>query len=347
MTDNFAAADHPHRRYNPLTGDYVLVSPHRAKRPWQGQTEPTEATSAPAYVEDCFLCPGNLRVTGERNPVYQRPFVFTNDFAALKADTPEYHNDDPLFKLHAEQGESRVVCYSADHSLTLPELPLPQIKLVIEEWINQYLDLSTRYQWVQIFENKGAINGCSNPHPHGQIWASANLPSLVATKDRLQKDYFIEQGKVLLLDYLNRELTQPEQRVVVHNPHWVALVPFWAAWPYETLVLPRRHITQMTELTEEEKAALADILKQLTIRYDNLFNCSFPYSMGWHGAPFNQNDHQHWLLHAIFYPPLLRSASIKKFMVGYEMLCESQRDITPEQAADLLRQQPAVHYKSA
>ncbi|WP_370977902.1 UDP-glucose--hexose-1-phosphate uridylyltransferase [Agaribacterium sp. ZY112] len=347
MEDNntFSFSDHPHRRYNPLIGEWVLVSPHRAKRPWQGQNEAPDTTVRPSYDESCYLCAGNKRITGEVNPQYKDVFVFTNDFAALSPDTPAYTSDDPLFKFSAEQGCSRVICFSPDHSKTLPELELKQIEAVINCWQEQSTELGEEYNWVQVFENKGAMMGCSNPHPHGQIWAQNQLPTLAEKKLRNQMAYYKEHKSNLLLDYVEREVKSGE-RIVFANDYWVALVPFWAAWPFETLLLPRFPISRMTELSPVAKEHLAECMKELTVRYDNLFQCSFPYSMGWHGAPFDNQEHPEWTLHAHFFPPLLRSATVRKFMVGYEMMAEAQRDITPEQAAQRLRDLPATHYKS-
>lgn len=342
---------HPHRRLNPLSGDWVLVSPQRALRPWQGQLEPTSSATEPAYDPQCYLCAGNLRINGERNPQYQQPFVFTNDFAALLPTAPaQPPTQDALFQLQAARGTSRVICYSADHSKTMPQLSLQQIGDVIACWIAQYRELSQQYRWVQVFENKGAVNGCSNPHPHGQIWASDFIPSLPAKADVMQRAYLLQHGRNLLLHYANAEQIYAE-RVVLQNEHWLVVVPYWAAWPFETLLLPLSPVQRMEQLTAAQQSTLAAILQQLTIRYDNLFQCAFPYSMGWHGAPYPAPGHadetSHWQLHAHFYPPLLRSKSIKKFMVGYEMLAETQRDLTPEQAAALLRAQSAVHYLQA
>ncbi len=340
----FNPVDHPHRRFNPLTGQYVLVSPHRAKRPWQGQVEKVSLAPSQAHDPDCFLCAGNTRVTGDINPDYQGTFVFTNDFAALMQDTPAADAaPDPLLKLEAARGTSRVICFSPDHGKTLPELPLPAIEGVITTWMDQVAELSDQWEWVQVFENKGAVMGCSNPHPHGQLWGSDFLPNEIAREEAHQRTWLAEHGRPLLLDYVERELAD-RSRIVVETAHWLAVVPYWAAWPFETLLLPKARVARLQDLDEAQRKDLAIALKKLTSRYDNLFTCSFPYSMGWHGAPFSEGNQDHWQLHAHFYPPLLRSATVRKFMVGYEMLAESQRDLTPEQAADRLRAVSDVHY---
>lgn len=347
MTDSrFSVNDHPHRRFNPLTGEWLLVSPHRTKRPWQGQQELNQWPDSPAHDPKCYLCAGNERIGGERNPDYKTTFVFTNDFAALMPEVPAAPaSADPLFQIQSEQGTSRVICFSPDHSKTLPLLSDEEMQAVIATWMHEAADLGQRYASVQIFENKGAVMGCSNPHPHGQVWAQDHIPTLVAKEEEQQQQFFTREGKSLLLDYAHKESAQGE-RVVVENDDWLVVVPFWAAWPFETLLLPKHKLARITDLGESQQLSLGQILRDLTARYDNLFECSFPYSMGWHGAPFNEATTDHWQLHAHFYPPLLRSASVRKFMVGYEMLGEPQRDISPEQAAARLREQSPVHFKN-
>ncbi len=342
----FHPNEHPHRRYNALTGEWILVSPHRTKRPWQGQQEPPPAEQRPQYDPKCYLCPGNARAGGHQNPVYESTFVFTNDFAALLPDTPSDHDNDahPLLRTEPQKGACRVICFSPRHDLTLPEMTLENIRKVVDLWAEQTAELGQSYQWVQVFENKGEVMGCSNPHPHGQIWAGSALPNEPRKEDANQKLYFEETGKVLLQDYSALEIEQQE-RVVAENQYWIVVVPYWAIWPFELLLTPRRHVQRLPDLTDDERNSLADIMKRILTKYDNLFQVSFPYSMGWHGAPFGDGDDAHWQLHAHYYPPLLRSATVKKFMVGYEMLAEAQRDITAEQAAERLRNLSEVHYK--
>ncbi len=336
----------PHRRYNPLTGGWLLVSPQRMGRPWQGEVSPPDPPP-PAYDPACYLCPGNARVGSESNPDYAGVYVFDNDFPALAEDAPGGTNHDPLFRAEPARGVCRVVCFSPDHSKTLPELSLAAIGQVIDIWAAQTEELGLLYGNVQIFENKGAMMGCSNPHPHGQIWATEHWGLEVAREDHHLRQYRERHGGSLLLDTVEREIAVGD-RVVEINADWLAIVPFWAAWPFETLLLPRFAVQRMPQLDEGQRSSLASILKALTTRYDNLLQTSFPYSMGWHQAPFGMPDIDHWQLHAHFYPPLLRSAGVRKFMVGYEMLAEPQRDLTPERAAEMLRNASSdVHYRAA
>lgn len=344
---NFNIEDFPHRRLNPLTGDWILVSPHRAKRPWQGQVEKAVGDERPKYDPTCYLCAGNERAGGKFNPPYKGTFVFTNDFSALLTDTPEGNVDEGnLFQAKSESGICKVICFSDDHSLTIPEMGVADIRNVVDVWCEQFEELGSNpmINYVQIFENKGAIMGCSNPHPHGQIWSSSSVPVEPAKESKTQREYFEKHGTTLLSDYLKAELTKKD-RLVVENEHFVALVPFWAVWPFETMIVSRRPVQNILQLTDEERTALADIYKQLTVKYDNLFEVSFAYSAGLHQAPTDGNDYPEWHLHMHFFPPLLRSASVKKFMVGYEMLATPQRDITAEQAAQRLRDLSPIHYK--
>jgi UDPglucose--hexose-1-phosphate uridylyltransferase len=346
---NFDINEDPHRRYNPLINEWVLVSPHRAKRPWQGQNETISDEVLPEYDPSCYLCPGNTRANGEVNPMYEGCFVFENDFAAMKQDEIVYEEseENTFFKALPERGISRVVCFSPKHNITLPEMPLGAIENIVRTWQNEYTSLGSidYINHVQIFENKGSVMGCSNPHPHGQIWAQSSLPTAVEKTQHNLKVYYDTHGRNLLQDYLNEELNLSE-RIVIENQHFVALVPFWAVWPFETMIISKRHLGKITDFTAAEITDFALTLKQLTTKYDNLFKTSFPYSSGIHQTPTDGLLHPEWQFHMHFYPPLLRSATIKKFMVGYEMMGESQRDITPEKSAQMLKEQSDLHYKS-
>jgi UDPglucose--hexose-1-phosphate uridylyltransferase len=314
----------PHRRRNALTGEWVLVSPQRTSRPWLGQVEANARSHARAYDPSCYLCPGNARAGGARNLDYSGAFVFE------------------LLASSAQPGACRVLCYSPRHDLTLANMPVAAILGVVDLWAAQTEELGQKYGWVQVFENKGEMMGSSNPHPHGQVWATADLPSQAASEDSHQREYLLAHERPLLVDYAALELSRSE-RLVAQNEHWLVVVPFWAEWPFETLLTPRKHVPRLPDLQTQQRQSLAEILQMLLVRYDNLFATSFPYSMGWHGAPFihgegeNRSGVGHWQLHCHFYPPLLRSSTVRKFQVGYELLAEAQRDLTPETAATLLR----------
>ncbi|MFA6840193.1 MAG: UDP-glucose--hexose-1-phosphate uridylyltransferase [Sphaerochaetaceae bacterium] len=341
--------DHTHNRFNPLLGEWVKVSPHRTKRPWLGQVEKPQIDDRPQYDPDCYLCPGNKRADGTVNPSYFGTYVFVNDFSALLPDTPsEVFEQGPegLLKARGEKGICKVVCFSPRHDLTLSRMDHDSVVKVVEVLRDQYKELGSIpfINHVQIFENRGAMMGCSNPHPHGQIWGEESIPDIPARELERQREYYQRSGRSLLADYVRYEMEQGE-RIVLANEHFTVLVPFWAVWPYETMIIPlKREIASLDQLTEEEISALADVMRRLGIRYDNLFSTSFPYSMGIHQKPTDGKEHPGCMLHVHYFPPLLRSATVKKFMVGYEMLAMPQRDITAEQSAERLRRLPEIHY---
>ena len=339
----------PHRRLNILTGEWVLVSPHRAKRPWLGQNEKIAEPDLPHYDPDCYLCPGNSRVGGKfLNPDYTDTFVFDNDFAALLPPSNDMDEslDENLFQAKTDDGICKVICFSPRHDLSYPELEKEQAVKVIKTWSDQTEELAQKnfINYVQVFENKGAIMGCSNQHPHSQIWATRLIPNEPAKELEKQGAYYSKHGRTLLGDYLKDEI-QNGSRIIASNNSFTVLVPYWAVWPFETIVISNRQVASLPELSSQEITELADIIQQLTIRYDNLFEISFPYSMGFHQKPMDGEDYPEWHLHAHFYPPLLRSATVKKFMVGFEMLAMPQRDITAEIAAEKLRSVSEIHYK--
>jgi len=339
----------PHRRYNPLLDEWVLCSPHRLQRPWQGQVEDQAPENRPAHDPACYLCPGNLRANGERNPAYTATFAFDNDFAALLPESAIAPVDeDGLLVAEPVTGRCRVLCFSPRHDLTLAEMDVPAIRPIVDTWAREVKTIGAEpaVRYVQVFENKGAMMGCSNPHPHGQVWATSYVPVGPARKLETQRAYFERHGRDLLGDYLRKELAVGE-RIVCRNDHWVALVPFWAVWPFEVMLVPARRVPDLPSLRGAERDALADVLRRVSVRYDNLFRTSFPYSMGFHGRPTDGEEHPWWRLHAAYFPPLLRSATVRKFLVGFELTAEPQRDLTAEDAASRLRAQAETHYRKA
>ena len=330
--------DYSHKRFNILTGEWVLVSPHRAKRPWQGQNETANNTVRPAYDPKCYLCAGNTRINGEINPKYDDVFVFTNDFAALQNTSKAFSVTNGLMVAKSEQGICKVICFSPDHSKSLADMDAKAIEKVVFAWQNEYRSLGDNdfINYVQIFENKGAVMGCSNPHPHGQIWSQSTLPNEVDKKDKQQLKYYNKNGSSLLGDYLSQEL-EKQERIIFENDAFAVLVPFWAVWPFETMIISKEHRKHILEFRHNESYGFAEAISVITKAYDKLFNTSFPYSSGIHQAPTNGEANDHWHLHMSFYPPLLRSATVKKFMVGYEMFGSPQRDITAESAVKMIR----------
>ena len=330
--------DYSHKRLNILTGEWVLVSPHRSKRPWQGQNKEISNEKRPSYDENCYLCATNTRINGEVNPDYKDVFVFTNDFAALQKDSPSFKIDDGLFKAKSETGICKVICFSPDHSKSLADMDVKDIKKVVNVWQQEYISLGKNkdINYVQIFENKGAVMGCSNPHPHGQIWSQSTLPNEVEKKDNQQFKYYNTKNSNLLEDYLKQEL-EANERIIFQNKDFVVLTPFWAIWPFEVMIAPKKAQENITKMTDEEALNYAEAISVITKAYDKLFNTSFPYSSGIHQSPTNNKENKHWHWHMSFYPPLLRSATVKKFMVGYEMFGSPQRDITAELAAKRLK----------
>jgi UDPglucose--hexose-1-phosphate uridylyltransferase len=337
----------PHRRKNILTGEWILVSPHRTKRPWQGEVVKTNTATRPAFDPECYLCPGNIRANGETNPVYKSTYVFTNDFSAMLPEIPPVKKDiNRLLVSKSERGICRVVNFSPRHDLTLAEMNEDDIRIVIETWCNEFKTLGSQtfINHIQIFENKGLMMGNSNPHPHCQIWAQESIPMETSKELKNFKKYWEKNKRSLLSDYIKLELKQKE-RIVYENSSFVIVVPFWAVWPFETMIIPKRKVASIIQLNEEEKKEFANVLRIITTKYDNLFQTSFPYSSGMHQAPTDGKRYSEFHFHMHFYPPLLRSASVKKFMVGYEMLAEPQRDITAESSAKILRDLSTVHYK--
>ncbi|PQV46261.1 UDPglucose--hexose-1-phosphate uridylyltransferase [Jejuia pallidilutea] len=336
--ENSNLQDYSHKRFNILTGEWVLVSPHRAKRPWQGQNETVNNEKRPTYDKTCYLCAGNTRINGEVNPKYEDVFIFTNDFAALQSDSPKFNVNDGLLIAESETGICKVICFSPDHSKSLADMSPLEIQKVVYAWQDQYKELGSnpKINYVQIFENKGAVMGCSNPHPHGQIWSQSTLPNEVYKKNTQQLNYFNKNSSSLLGDYLAQE-SENQERIIFENDGFVVLVPFWAIWPFEAMIVPKRHMANISEMTEAETLQYAEAIAVLTKAYDKIFNTSFPYSSGIHQSPTNGKENTHWHWHMSFYPPLLRSASVKKFMVGYEMFGSPQRDITAESAVKMIK----------
>jgi UDPglucose--hexose-1-phosphate uridylyltransferase len=339
---DFNFSKNPQKRFNPLTQSWVLLSPHRTQRPWSGQVELVKPGSQLQYDPTCYMCPGNRRATGGSNPNYEEQFVFDNDFPAVYSPLAETSFEEGIFRAQSESGICRVVCYSPRHDLTFSRLGTRAIRGLVDVWVSEYEQLATipEVRHVQIFENSGTMMGCSNPHPHGQIWATSSIPDEPAKEESSLLNYDRETGHCLLCDCVAQE-ERAGVRIVYRNETFLVIVPFWAIWPFETLVLPRRHLRAINQLSEKERSDLADGLAQITTRYDNLFGVPFPYSMGFHQSPTDGNPHREWHLHVHYYPPLLRSATIRKFMVGFELLGSPQRDLTPEQAAEALRSSSA------